>query len=238
MTPLKFPEFFAAHFIGSSKTAFVDAYLGSLLLQAAFENDTVKEQAQSVLAFETVALVLISIGVTTYATDLFTQILEEEGIDASSLGLGDEDEDEDADESGTEERSRDMKDENTASREKPPSIVAKAEASDFALDALEEEMMTGARRVTSESTLSESAPSRSPEEDVAAKWAAEAFVASAVAEEPTKESWWRTNKGSAGEDEPTEEERALLSAMDAAAATALVNANEGRNARGDDDAER
>ena len=35
MTPLKFPEFFAAHFIGSSKTAFVDAYLGSLL-QAAF----------------------------------------------------------------------------------------------------------------------------------------------------------------------------------------------------------
>ena len=237
MTPLKFPEFFAAHFIGSSKTAFVDAYLGSLLLQAAFENDTVKEQAQSVLAFETVALVLISIGVTTYATDLFTQILEEEGIDASSLGLGDEDEDEDADESGTEERSRD-KDENTASREKPPSIVAKAEASDFALDALEEEMMTGARRVTSESTLSESAPSRSPEEDAAAKWAAEAFVAPAVAEEPTKESWWRTNKGSAGEDEPTEEERALLSAMDAAAATALVNANEGRNARGDDDAER
>ena len=39
MTPLKFPEFFAAHFIGSSKTAFVDAYLGSLLLQAAFESE-------------------------------------------------------------------------------------------------------------------------------------------------------------------------------------------------------
>ena len=85
MTPLKFPEFFAAHFIGSSKTAFVDAYLGSLLLQAAFESDAMREQAQTVLVFETVALVLISVGVTTYATDLFTQILEEEGIDASDM---------------------------------------------------------------------------------------------------------------------------------------------------------
>ena len=70
---------------GSSKTAFVDAYLGSLLLQAAFENDAMREQAQTVLVFETVALVLISVGVTTYATDLFTQILEEEGIDASDM---------------------------------------------------------------------------------------------------------------------------------------------------------
>ena len=85
MTPLKFPEFFAAHFIGSSKTAFVDAYLGSLLLQAAFESDAMREQAQTVLVFETVALVLSSVGVTTYATDLFTQILEEEGIDASDM---------------------------------------------------------------------------------------------------------------------------------------------------------
>ena len=85
MTLLKFPEFFAAHFIGSSKTAFVDAYLGSLLLQAAFESDAMREQAQTVLVFETVALVLISVGVTTYATDLFTQILEEEGIDASDM---------------------------------------------------------------------------------------------------------------------------------------------------------
>ena len=42
MTPLKFPEFFAAHFIGTTKTAFIDAYLGSLLLQAAFESDAMK----------------------------------------------------------------------------------------------------------------------------------------------------------------------------------------------------
>ena len=62
----------------------MDAYLGSLLLQAAFESDAMREQAQTVLVFETVALVLISVGVTTYATDLFTQILEE-GIDASDM---------------------------------------------------------------------------------------------------------------------------------------------------------
>eukprot|EP00740_Mantoniella_antarctica_P022368 CAMPEP_0198685890 /NCGR_PEP_ID=MMETSP1468-20131203/14222_1 /TAXON_ID=1461545 /ORGANISM="Mantoniella sp, Strain CCMP1436" /LENGTH=270 /DNA_ID=CAMNT_0044431647 /DNA_START=189 /DNA_END=998 /DNA_ORIENTATION=- len=92
MTPLKFPEFFAAHFIGSSKTAFVDAYLGSLLLAAALDGDAMKEQAQTVLVFETAALVIISIGVTTYATDLFTQILEEEGIDAASMMSTDEDE--------------------------------------------------------------------------------------------------------------------------------------------------
>jgi uncharacterized membrane protein YdjX (TVP38/TMEM64 family) len=94
MTPLRFPEFFAAHFIGSSKTAFIDAYLGSLLFQAAFEADSLKDQAQTALVFETGALVLISIGVTTYATDLFTQILEEEGIDASNMMSEDDDDDE------------------------------------------------------------------------------------------------------------------------------------------------
>jgi len=103
MTPLKFPEFFAAHFIGSSKTAFVDAYLGSLLLQAAFESDAMKEQAQTVLVFETVALVLISVGVTTYATDLFSQILEEEGIDASDMMMS---LDEIGEESETEKRAK------------------------------------------------------------------------------------------------------------------------------------
>ena len=94
MTPLRLPEFFAAHFIGSSKTAFIDAYLGSLLFQAAFEADSLKDQAQTALVFETGALVLISIGVTTYATDLFTQILEEEGIDASNMMSEDDDDDE------------------------------------------------------------------------------------------------------------------------------------------------
>ena len=185
MTPLKFPEFFAAHFIGSSKTAFVDAYLGSLLLQAAFESDTMKEQAQSVLVFETAALVLISIGVTTYATDLFTQILEEEGIDAGTL-MGEDEDDGDGDGG----------DEDGAGGAGPVEAIA---------DAREEARET---------------PNRSPEEEDAAKWAAEAFVASAVAKEPKKESWWKRKDADDGE--PSPEEQALLDAMDAAAVSALA----------------
>jgi uncharacterized membrane protein YdjX (TVP38/TMEM64 family) len=196
MTPLRFPEFFAAHFIGSSKTAFVDAYLGSLLLQAAFENDAVREQAKSVLVFETVALVAISIGVTTYATDLFTQILEEEGIDADKLvedafgGAGEGDETPDA-----------------------PSA-------------------TGVEKKTK---VGDASPS-----DDAAKWAAEAFVASATFDEvdegdrdgsvskptkgATKGAWWGSGEDVAsGVVEATDEERALLEAMDAAATAALSN---------------
>lgn len=194
MTPLRFPEFFAAHFIGSSKTAFVDAYLGSLLLQAAFENDAVREQAKSVLVFETVALVAISIGVTTYATDLFTQILEEEGIDADKLvedafkGAGEGDETPDAENATVEEKK------------------TKGDA----------------------------------QSDDAAKWAAEAFVASATVDEvdegdragsvskpekvATKGAWWGSGEDVAGGVvEATDEERALMEAMDAAAAAALSN---------------
>ena len=197
MTPLRFSEFFAAHFLGSSKTAFVDAYLGSLLLQAAFENDAVREQAKSVLVFETVALVAISIGVTTYATDLFTQILEEEGIDADKLvedafgGAGEGDETPDA-----------------------PSA-------------------TGVEKKT---MMGDASPS-----DDAAKWAAEAFVASATFDEvdegdessgsvskptkvATKGAWWGSGEDVAGGVvEATDEERALLEAMDAAATAALSN---------------
>ena len=135
--------------------AFVDAYLGSLLLQAAFESDTMKEQAQSVLVFETAALVLISIGVTTYATDLFTQILEEEGVDAGTLLGEDEDEDEDDGEDGD-------------GAGGAGSVGAIADAKGDARES----------------------PKRSPGEEDSAKWAAEAFVASAVAKEPKKESWW------------------------------------------------
>ena len=199
MTPLRFSEFFAAHFLGSSKTAFVDAYLGSLLLQAAFENDAVREQAKSVLVFETVALVAISIGVTTYATDLFTQILEEEGIDADKLvedafgGAGEGDETPDA---------------------------------------------TSATGVEKKTMLGDASPS-----DDAAKWAAEAFVASATFDEvdemdegdrdgsvskptkvATKGAWWGSGEDVAGGVvEATDEERALLEAMDAAATAALSN---------------
>jgi hypothetical protein len=48
-------------------------------------------------------LVLISVGVTTYATDLFSQILEEEGIDASDMMMS---LDEIGEESETEKRAK------------------------------------------------------------------------------------------------------------------------------------
>ena len=99
LTPLKFKEFFAAHFIGSSKTAFIDAYLGSILLTAVFDESSVKDQAQGALVFETVAIMVVSILVSTYATELFTQILDEEGVDAGAMmGFGSESKDEDEDE--------------------------------------------------------------------------------------------------------------------------------------------
>ena len=98
LTPLKFKEFFAAHFIGSSKTAFIDAYLGSILLTAVFDESSVKDQAQGALVFETVAIMVVSILVSTYATELFTQILDEEGVDAGAMmGFGSESKDEDED---------------------------------------------------------------------------------------------------------------------------------------------
>ena len=108
LTPLKFNEFFAAHFIGSSKTAFIDAYLGSILLAAVFDENSIKDQAQGALVFETVAIVGISVLVSTYATELFTQILDEEGVDAGAMmGFGgdskdEEDEDEDVSNEETE----------------------------------------------------------------------------------------------------------------------------------------
>ena len=92
LTPLKFKEFFAAHFIGSSKTAFIDAYLGSILLTAVFDESSIKDQAQGALVFETVAIMAISILVSTYATELFTQVLDEEGVDAGAMmGFGGDD---------------------------------------------------------------------------------------------------------------------------------------------------
>jgi uncharacterized membrane protein YdjX (TVP38/TMEM64 family) len=107
LTPLKFKEFFAAHFIGSSKTAFIDAYLGSILLSAVLDEGSIKDQAQGALVFETVAIMGISILVSTYATELFTQVLDEEGVDAGQLmGFG-----QDAEESTTEE---DVEDDTTA----------------------------------------------------------------------------------------------------------------------------
>ena len=98
VTKLKYWEFFAAHFIGSSKTAFIDAYLGSIILRTILSPEVdgvtgaVKEQAKNAVIFETCALLGVSILVSTYATQLFTDILDEEGVDADSFGFGNKEE--------------------------------------------------------------------------------------------------------------------------------------------------
>jgi len=100
VTKLKYWEFFAAHFIGSSKTAFIDAYLGSIILRTILSPEVdgvtgaVKEQAKNAVIFETCALLGVSILVSTYATQLFTDILDEEGVDADSFGFGNKEEEE------------------------------------------------------------------------------------------------------------------------------------------------
>jgi uncharacterized membrane protein YdjX (TVP38/TMEM64 family) len=86
VTKLRYWEFFLAHFIGSSKTAFIDAYLGSIILRTILSPEVdgvtgaVKEQAKNAVVFETCALLGVSILVSTYATQLFTEILDEEGV--------------------------------------------------------------------------------------------------------------------------------------------------------------
>lgn len=119
LTSLKFKEFFAAHFIGSSKTAFIDAYLGSILLTAVFDESSIKDQAQGALVFETVAIMAISILVSTYATELFTQVLDEEGVDAGAMmGFGGDD--------GKETKEDDDDDERRAEVEATAAFIAAA----------------------------------------------------------------------------------------------------------------
>lgn len=107
VTKLKYWEFFAAHFIGSSKTAFIDAYLGSIILRTILSPEVdgvtgaVKEQAKNAVIFETCALLGVSILVSTYATQLFTDILDEEGVDADSFGFGNKEEEEEKQETTT-----------------------------------------------------------------------------------------------------------------------------------------
>lgn len=107
VTKLKYWEFFAAHFIGSSKTAFIDAYLGSIILRTILSPEVdgvtgaVKEQAKNAVIFETCALLGVSILVSTYATQLFTDILDEEGVDADSFGFGNKEEEKEKQETTT-----------------------------------------------------------------------------------------------------------------------------------------
>ena len=88
-TPVRYWEFFAAHFIGTLKVAILDAYLGSLLLQAVTDSDALEESTKTLVIVETVGLILVSVIVTNVATSVFTQILAEEGVSMDDMmGIG------------------------------------------------------------------------------------------------------------------------------------------------------
>jgi hypothetical protein len=90
-TPVRYWEFFAAHFIGTLKVAILDAFLGSLLLQAVTDNTALEESAKVLVIVETVGLILVSVVVTNVATNVFTQLLADEGVSMENMvGLGDD----------------------------------------------------------------------------------------------------------------------------------------------------
>jgi len=84
-TPVKFSEFFVAHFIGTFKVALLDAYLGSLLLQSIQDTEAVAQQTRTALVVETSILLIVSIVVTNIATSIFAQILTEEGVSVDDM---------------------------------------------------------------------------------------------------------------------------------------------------------
>lgn len=79
-TRVRYSEFFAAHFLGTMKVAILDAYLGSLLLQAVTDTEKLQAQTKLALVLETGGLLLVSVLVTNLATQIFTQIMAEEGV--------------------------------------------------------------------------------------------------------------------------------------------------------------
>eukprot|EP00930_Biecheleria_cincta_P002959 TRINITY_DN103911_c0_g1_i1.p1 TRINITY_DN103911_c0_g1~~TRINITY_DN103911_c0_g1_i1.p1 ORF type:complete len:538 (+),score=130.39 TRINITY_DN103911_c0_g1_i1:32-1645(+) len=80
--PVPLVQFVAAHWLGCLKTAFLDACLGVLLLDAAGASAAVQSDAKAeVIVAETVGFALVALLVSSFATRLVTEILglEEEG---------------------------------------------------------------------------------------------------------------------------------------------------------------
>ncbi|CAE8583355.1 unnamed protein product [Polarella glacialis] len=73
--PVKLPDFVAAHWLGCLKTAFLDASLGLLLLTSASATLQGGEGKQQIVVFETVALAVVALLVSTFATRLATDLL-------------------------------------------------------------------------------------------------------------------------------------------------------------------
>lgn len=81
LTPLTLWEFIAGYFVGVLKTCFIDAYLGSLLTSAALGTDKLEASSQGIVVAETIGVITISVLVSQYATQVFSDMLQEEGFD-------------------------------------------------------------------------------------------------------------------------------------------------------------
>merc|ERR1711920_211043 len=73
--PIRAPEFFAAHWIGSLKTAFLDASIGLVLLTTAGVELAKGGASQNVIYFESAGFTVVAILVQTFATNLVKDIL-------------------------------------------------------------------------------------------------------------------------------------------------------------------
>lgn len=73
-TPVKFWEFFAAHFIGTFKVAILDAYFGSLLLSSVVDSAETQAASRNALIGETIVIIVVSVILTNVATGLFTTV--------------------------------------------------------------------------------------------------------------------------------------------------------------------
>jgi uncharacterized membrane protein YdjX (TVP38/TMEM64 family) len=84
LTPLKLTEFLPAYFLGALKATFLDAYLGSMLVGAALETDELAASSKGVLVAETLTIVTISVLVSQFATQIFSEMMSEEGFERES----------------------------------------------------------------------------------------------------------------------------------------------------------
>ncbi len=84
LTPLKLSEFFPAYFLGALKATFLDAYLGAMLTSAALGSDQLAATSKGLVLAETLAIVTVSVLVSQFATQVFAEMLSEEGFEAKA----------------------------------------------------------------------------------------------------------------------------------------------------------
>lgn len=84
-TPVKYPEFILAYFIGTMKVAIIDAFFGNLLLQAVSNTDELADGAKLAVGLETAFVILVSVVVSNLAIGAFTEAMAEEGVDITDM---------------------------------------------------------------------------------------------------------------------------------------------------------